>query len=99
MALDSTSTLVEIEAAYDDSASYEEDRSVAKCRAFITAVRLLLRRYRRKIQRGSGTAIENDVAPLKAELQRAQTWLAQHDTSATGGGGSVRFASFENFRD
>lgn len=97
MSLDSTSTLAEIEAAYDDNASYEEHGSTAKCRLFITAVRLLVRRYRRKIQRGSGTVIETEIALLQKELERAQTWLLKNDTSTSGG--SVRHVSFESFRD
>ena len=43
-ALSSSSTLVQVENAYDDNASYAEDESVAKCRAFLTACRILLRR-------------------------------------------------------
>ena len=40
--LTSSSTIAQIEAAYTDNASYVEDNSVAKCRAFITACTILL---------------------------------------------------------
>ena len=39
--LDSTSTLGQVESAYADNASYAEDNSVDKARAFVTACRLL----------------------------------------------------------
>jgi hypothetical protein len=45
--LSSSSTLAQIEAAYADNCSYSEDNSVAKCRAFVTACRLLLKYPRR----------------------------------------------------
>ena len=40
--LTSASTLAQVQAAYADNASYVEDNSVAKCRAFITACTILL---------------------------------------------------------
>ena len=40
--LTSASTLAQVKAAYADNASYVEDNSVAKCRAFITACTILL---------------------------------------------------------
>ena len=42
--INSTSTLAQIEAAYDDNASYPENNSAAECRLFVTACRILLRR-------------------------------------------------------
>lgn len=42
--LTSASTLAQVEASYDDNASYAEDASVAKAKAFVTACRILLRR-------------------------------------------------------
>lgn len=95
--LDSSSTLAQIEAAYDDNASYEEDGSVAKAKVFVTACRMLVRRYRKKVQRGGGTAIETEVARLQDELKRASTYVAQHDTAGNRGGGA-KYVSFENFR-
>lgn len=94
--LNSNSTLAEIEAAYDDNASYEEDGSVSKAKAFVTACRMLVRRYRKVMQRGSGTRIENDIARVQEELKRASTYVAQHDTAGNGGG--AKYVSFENFR-
>ena len=44
--LNGSSTLAQVQAAYDDNASYAEDSSVSKCRAFLTACRILLRQTR-----------------------------------------------------
>lgn len=42
--LTSSSTLAEIEAAYADNASWEEDASTSKAAAFITACKLLIQK-------------------------------------------------------
>ncbi len=101
MPISSTSTLAEVEAAYDDNASYEEDSSIPKCRAFQTAIRILLRR----LPTESGTRETNarwDMALLSKELERAQCWQAANDDGTSDNSNAapyVKRVSFENFRD
>lgn len=78
--LSSSSTIEEIIAAYDDNASYAEDGSVAKAKAFITAVRILLRFPKRERKGGaSGAEHEFDPATLREELKDAQLYVEQND--------------------
>jgi hypothetical protein len=96
--INSSSTLAQVEAAYDDNASYVEDSDVAKCRAFITACRIL----RRKLPLESGTKeVHMRNADLAADIERAESWLnanAPGSTSAGNTGPRVTRSSFENFR-
>ncbi len=84
--LSSSSTLAEIQAAYDDNASYAEDASTVKAVAFITACRLLLRRtYKRQVHGGrGGQELEADPSLLRAELEDARRWLAARVNRAAG---------------
>jgi hypothetical protein len=96
--LTSASTLAQVNAAYDDNASYEEDVSVAKAKAFITACRFLLRRVpKRAIQggRGGGNEVEIDPAVVADAMKRAQQWLSTQPVSAGGSGGAI----YKDFRD
>src|SRR5215207_8957877 len=96
--LTSSSTLVEIENAYVDNASYEEDASVAKAKAFITAARILLL----KLPEESGTReshLKLSKAEIAAQLEQARTWVAANDTGDSGSSGPrVTLGSFEAFR-
>lgn len=91
--LSSASTLEQIQAAYDDTASYEEDGSESKCRAFITAARMLLNRYPLEAAHAGGPSLRLPVESIRAELNEARSWLSAHVS-----GGAVRMASFEEFR-
>lgn len=97
--LTSSSSLSDIQASYDNNASYFEDNSVAKARAFCTACRFLLRRMARRASTGGGTgeSVEMDPSLIQGELQSAQDWLVANDSSRSG----PRFIhnSFEGFRD
>lgn len=99
-ALSSESTLAEIQAAYDDNASYEEDGSETKARAFITACRLLVRQTPKRTAHGGGAGaeLEIDTVRIAEELKAAQRWLAAH-AGVTSGGPGVRHLSFDGFRD
>ena len=44
MPLTSASTLAEVRAAYDDNADWDTDMDLTKCKAFVQACRILLRR-------------------------------------------------------
>jgi hypothetical protein len=96
--LSSTSTDAQVWASYDDNASYAEDVSVAKAKAFTTAVRILLRR----LPAESGTREGNvrfDLVTLRAELQEARDWLTANDAAAAGAGAPVAVrAGFNNYR-
>lgn len=96
--LSSTSTTAEIKAAYDDNASYEEDGSATKARAFITACRLLLRRLPVQVGRSGRGSEEVRLDPdlLRRQLEDAQVWLASSPDASDLGG--VRHPSFANFR-
>jgi len=94
--LSTASTRAEIEAAYDDNASYAEDASPTKARAFITACRLLIRitpKRAAKGGRGEGE-LELGVEFFRQEIRDAQRWLALNGTSAQ----PIKHPSFENFR-
>ena len=97
--LNSASTLPQIEAEYDTNASYAEDNSVAKCRAFITACRFLLRRY----PKSTGTPqaeLTTAIDLVQKEKAAAEMWLEAHDTgpTSTSSGPRVTRVSFENCR-
>jgi hypothetical protein len=99
--LNSTSTRAEVVAAYDDNASYAEDGSVAKCKAFITACRFMLNpgRYLRRASSGGrgGEEFEVGFEQIREEIEAAKRWLACRADVADGGAG-VKHLSFERFR-
>ena len=79
-AINSASTNTEVEAAYDDNASYLEDASVAKCAAFMTAARILLRRLDSEVS-DQGSAIKKNTNDIRAELDRATKWFDSNGNS------------------
>ncbi len=95
----STSTLGQVQASYVDNASYAEDSSVAKCKAFITACRVLILRL--PAQTGTREAqLQLNPDLIQKEMKAAQEWL-EGPGAALGGtsaGPRVTRASFENFR-
>jgi len=96
--LTSSSTLDEVKAAYIDNASYAEDSSVAKARAFITACRILLMRLPKRVSRGGGEEIELNPERIQAELRAAQQYVNANAGVGDGGAG-VRHVDFTGFRD
>lgn len=93
--LDSQSTLQQIQAAYADNASYEEDGSVTKAKAFVTAVRLLLQRIPKRSSMEQ-SEVEHDPRMLQDELIAARRFIAT--TSAAGGSTRVLHPSFVSLR-
>lgn len=92
--INSSSTLAQVQAAYDDNASYAEDNDVSKARAFLTACRILMRRTPRE----SGTReghMTLSVDLLKDQITDVQGWLAANDPSLTGP--VVTNVNFQNF--
>lgn len=96
--LNSASTDAEVWASYDDNASYEEDASTAKAKAFITACRILLRRTPKRQRTGSDNAeIEFDPTRITKEMEEARQWVSSNPGSSAAAG-SVRFPDFAEFR-
>ena len=96
--MSSSSTLAEIQSAYDDNASYAEDGSVAKCKAFITAVRMLIRRTAQRVDSGAtASSITIDMKQYRDEIIDARAWLSGHSDVSDGGSGA-RYFSVEDFR-
>jgi hypothetical protein len=100
-AIDSSSSLAAVEASYDDNASYLEEVSAAKARAFISAATILLRR----MPETAGTREANfqyRMDLIQKELQKAREWLAANDggaTSLASSGPAVKRLDFRNSRD
>lgn len=91
--LSSVSTLDQIRDAYADNASYAEDSSVAKARAFVTTCRILLLKLPKRAAHGRGNEVELDPRLIADEMRRAQAWLASSADN------SVKHVSLEEFRD
>lgn len=94
MSLDAKSTLDEIRAAYANNASYHEDRSGAKARAFITACRLLIQAQPAAVSKG-GDSLNLDLRLLADQILEAQRFLSHFNVAAA----PPRCYSTENFRD
>ena len=96
--LTSSSTLAQVKAAYIDNASYAEDVSVTKAKAFVTACRILLL----KLPAEAGTReshVRLNPELIQKEMAEARTWIAANDTASTGSAGPrVTFGGFERFR-
>jgi hypothetical protein len=93
--VDSSSTLAEVEAAYDDNASYLEDNSVTKARAFVSAARILIRRYPSS-QASGDAAVTLPIQQIKQELDEARQWLELRDTDRSPT--EVSWADVSDFR-
>lgn len=93
--VDSSSTLAQVEAAYDDNSSYLEDNSVAKARAFITAARILIRRYPSAQSSGDAT-VTLPITQIKQELDEARMWLEMRDVDRSPT--EVSWADMSDFR-
>lgn len=78
--VDSTSTRAEVQAAMADNASYAEDNSVAKARAYITAcnVWLVMFAFDESQQGNSGTRMRMDGLnrSIRANMEKAERWVA-----------------------
>ena len=95
--LSSTSTLAEINAAYADNASYLEDNSPAKARAFVTACRLLVLKLPKRTSkggRGQGEEVELDPRLLAEQITEAKRFL----TAAGIASAPSKCYSIEDFR-
>jgi len=92
--LTSDSTDAEVYAAYEDNASYAEDSSTTKCRAFITACRFLVRRTAKQAGQ-AGFNVQLTPELIQDEMRKAETWLAANP--GTTNEGAVHYG-FDEFR-
>lgn len=92
--LDSSSTLDQIKDAYADNASYAEDGSATKAKAFITACRLLLLKLPNVASKG-GESLEFDRSLLRDQIEDASRFVAANDTGT--GTGRVGILSVRGF--
>ena len=76
--LSSASTDAEVEAAYDDNASYREDNSVSKARIFGTACLIMARRRELEMWKGD---LRLRGESLREEGKEAYAWADSNDTS------------------
>ena len=96
--LNSASSLDDVQASYADSASYHEDGSPAKARAFITACRLLLLLLPKRASRGGraqGEEIELDPRLLAEQITEAKRFLSESADRTV----PPNTFSFQSFRD
>jgi hypothetical protein len=93
--VDSSSNLAEVEAAYDDNASYAEDQSTTKARAFVTACRILIRRYPSS-QASGDAAVTLPLTQIKQELDAAVEWMQMWDVDRSPT--EVSWADMSDFR-
>ena len=95
--LSSSSTLAQVQDAYDDNASYAEDASVSKGRLFVTACRILLRRLPAMAAQGDSTlTLQENLRQIRSAMSEARSWLKVNDSARTGP--SVTAVNFANFR-
>lgn len=96
--LTSSSTPAQIQAAYADNASYAEDNSAAKAKAFITACRMLLGLTPSSTST-AGVSVDINLEVVERQQKSAETWLATHAVADSGSIGRVRHLAFsEDFR-
>jgi len=95
--LNSASTLADIKASYADNASYAEDGSPAKARAFITACRLLLLKLPKRASKGGGQGeeIELESRLFAEEIAEAKRYLTESNIRDA----PTKCFSIENFRE
>ena len=78
--IDSSSTAAQVRAAMADNASYEEDGSVSKCKAYITACRVWLTNFAfdesEVGQGGSRQRLDKINEGIREGLEDARNWLA-----------------------
>ena len=100
MSLDSSSTLAEIKAAYDDNLDYDTAASTTKAKAFVQAARMLLRRMAQEITHG-GRGVVDDYRKIEGELAKAESWWRNNDSAATGStpAETIKHVDFRSFRE
>ena len=97
--LSSSSTFTEVVNEYIDNASYLEDASTTKAKAFVTACMILLIKYPEEIQQGNEQIKRGkNLEVLHKEKQAAEKYI-KANRSVDAGGPGVKYLSVENFRN
>ena len=96
MTLNSSSTLDQVIDAYSDNASYAEDNSVAKAKAFVTACNILILKLPAEQTNGESTT-KISTAELRRLKDEAQKWLSKKG-SGTGYSVKYKHPDFTDFR-
>lgn len=98
MPLSSTSTDTEVQAEYDDTASWSESRSVALAKRFVVACRILIRRLENTVTKGANS-LSKTVSDLRAEKEEAEAFVQAVDpTPIDNGTTRVVRADFSQMR-
>lgn len=93
--IDANSTTAEVEAEYDNTASYFADNDVAKARRFVTACRILIRRLPEEMTKG-GNSLRRRISGLEKAVEDAEAYILRFGDSPKGP--SFGRTSFINFR-
>jgi len=97
--LSSSSTLTEVNAAYADNASYFEDASATKARAFTTACRILISKLATEQAVGAERVrLDENIRQLREEIKAAEAYANANSTNAANRG-SVRQIGTRNLRE
>ncbi len=78
--------------------SYEEDDSVAKARAFVTACKFLRAMTPVMVRDPEGNAIQLSPAALQTDEEAARRFVASRGGSAVGAAPAIKFFSGAGFR-
>lgn len=100
MALSSSSTDAQVQAALDDNAGYDDAGSVSAAKAYRTALRTMIGRLARAAEvSDNGSSLKVQIAGLQSEMVSVQTWLNATDSDAADAGGQdpINF-DFSDFR-
>lgn len=94
----SASTRQQVLDALVDNASYLEDASTSKCAAYITALRVWLRRFAFEESRTGSQSLRFNTQNAEQDLRDAQQWLYANG-GPSGNSGLTKQLSIEGFRD
>jgi hypothetical protein len=97
--ISSSSTRQQVLDAIVDNASYLEDESIAKCKSYITALRVWLRRWAFEESRTGTQQLRYNTANAEQDLRDATRWLQARNTNSATNPGSVKQFSVEGFRN
>ena len=100
MPADSNYSLAEVQAEFDDNASYLEERSPAKARKLLTAGTSLIRRMPSSTEHGlSNERLAFNLEMLKQSVDDARKWLASEGRYLESTVPAVRYADLSDFRE
>lgn len=90
-----SSTIQQVEAAFDNAASYLENNSTSQARTLITTGSILLRRYPQQSTHGPVT-MRRDLALLRDLISEARRFLLDRDEDLQGP--KVSHVDFTDYR-